>query len=125
MKYIKTYEFNGLNYNDIYNFLKKIVKIIDKKYSVNLSKTNVIYLHYKDSDDISEIISEIKTNVDVLIFHIYNTKYELNKLLVEYFTFSMEKIYDKNYTYSFKYKSDTKLKIKDFETFINANKYNL
>ena len=126
MKYIKTYEFNGLNYNDIYNFLKKIVKVFDKKYIVNLSSTNVIYLYYKDSDLMTEIISDIKNQSgNVLIFEIFNPKYELNNILLEYFTFFMEKIYDKDYVYSFKYESNTKLKIKDFTTLINTKKYNL
>jgi hypothetical protein len=126
MKYIKTYEFNGLNYNDIYKFIKKIIKIVDEKYSIYLTGSNVICISYKVvPDEFTEQISRISFQTYAVIFEIYNPKYELNILLREYFTSIMEKMYDKNYHYTFSYKSNTKLKIKDFKSLINANKYNL
>lgn len=125
MKYIKTYEYNTLNYNDVYKFLKRIVKLFSEEYSVHLTQTNKIQIFYKESEIFTEIISNVLFQPNILIFEIYNTKYELNKLLVEYFSQSMEKIYEKDYVYSFNYNSKTKLKIKDFKTLMNTIKYNL
>lgn len=128
MKYIKTYEYNTLNYNDVYKFLKRIVKLFGKEYSVHLTQTNTIQILYKESEIFTEIISNILFQPNLLIFEIYNPynpKYELNVKLVEYFNIVMEKIYEKDYTYSFRYNSKTKLKIKDFKTLMNTIKYNL
>ena len=126
MKYLKTYEYSrALNYYDVYHFLQKIIKQFDKNYIVKLSDTNNVILSYQHREDFTEIISKVSFNVRVLIFEIYNPKYELNNLLVKYFSYCMEKVYEKNYMYSFKYDSKTRLKIKDFNLIKNTKNYNL
>jgi len=125
MKYLKTYEYQTLNYNGVYKFLKRIIKLIDKKYSVYLTNTNRINIYYSIDKDFTETISTITFQPNVLMFEIYNPKYEINKLLTEYFTLMMNKVYDNNYVYLFSYDSKTKLKLNDFKPLLIANKYNL
>lgn len=128
MKYIKTYENNNLlSYKYVYNFFKKIVKLFDKKYSVRLTDSNKINFVYRVNDNMTELISQISTHYigSRLIFEIYNIDYELNNLLEKYFTSIMNKVYDRDYVYSYEFNSKTRLNAKDFEAFLNANKYNL
>jgi hypothetical protein len=124
MKYIKTYEYNSINYNDVYKFLKKIIKLHYKEYLVEINHLNIIYI-YNNNEIFTEPILSISFQPNLLIFDIYNKNFELTDILIKYFNLIMEKIYEKDGTYSFKYNSNTKLKIKDFNLLLNTNKFNL
>lgn len=126
MKYLKTYEYNILEYqNYIYKLLKDIVKIVDEKYSVYLTTDNKIEILYNEIEIFTEIISIMYLQLNTIIVDIYNPGDELNKLLITFFSNSMEKIKDENYKYSFKFNYNTKLNIEDFKLLININNYNI
>ena len=154
MKYLKTFEIFGLFgkkqpeptpeptietnpiVDDVFTFVEKAAKLINDKYTVSNGK-DTIFLYYKQSKDMMEVISKItitennmdifdvKFNSTILKFEIYSSKYELNNLLVKYFTDTLKTLeHYLNIEYSFKYE-ENKLNINDFEIIIQSNKFNL
>ena len=123
--------------DDVFTFLKKAAKLMNDNYPVYCEK-NTILLYYQQSKDITEIISKItitennmdifdvKFNSTILKFEIYNSKHQLNTLLIKYFTDTFKTLehYLHSSEYSFKYE-ENKLNINDFETILNMNKFNL
>lgn len=135
MKYLKSYEQNNyyIDIHSIFKFLKKIIKKIgDDSFYPYLSANNKISLYKnitpdKNITDFTELISHINimTINKVLIFNVYNPKYFINEMLIEYFSMSMKLIYEKDYDFSFNFDRNTKLNINDFETLLKSNKYNI
>jgi hypothetical protein len=152
MIYLKTFEIFGLFgtkkkqpeptidtnpiVDEVFTFLEKATKLINDKYSVFCEK-DIIRLYYKQSKDITENISKItitennmdifdvKFNSSILKFEIYNSKYELNSLLINYFTDTLKTLeHYLNIEYSFKYE-ENKLNINSFEIILNINKFNI
>ena len=131
MKYIKTYEQNNyyIDRHSIFKFIKKIIKKIgDDSFYPYLSNNNIKISLYKNiTPDFTELISNINIyNLNnVLIFEVYNPKYFINEMLIEYFSMSMKLIYEKDYHFSFKFNRNSKLNINDFETLLKSKKYNI
>ncbi len=129
--------------DDVLTFLEKAAKLINENYLVYKqdnsipSEKNTILLYYKQSKDITESISKItitennmdifdvKFNSTILKLEIYNSKYKLNTLLINYFTDIFKTLEHYLHSeYSFKYEENT-LDINNFETILNMNKFNL
>lgn len=132
MNHLKAYE--QYNYNidnkSIVKFLNKVIKKINDKnykYSIYFSSTNRISIYENSNQDFTEIISQMSIHRinEVLTFNVYNPKFTINEMLIKYFSISMKLIFEKDYSYSFKFDRNTKLNINDFEVLSNSNKYNI